>query len=398
MKKFARALTLIAIPVIAASVMLAGCKSCKGKPVETPEENEFMRDIDVAPTQKAIYEEQTKQALAEYNAVAGQHLGEDGEPDIENEEVIAAAKSAAAKLYAYACYNERSLDKYVFFSNQRGTTEISGFGSAVADRQEYYLRVTESEETCGYRFHRTIKKVVDAEGTIDTFKSLFETARIRMTDKTNLLYRFEGNSMKVGDEHEGMNCSILTCDWRTGEDWGKPDVQIVKSPYLATLDEIETDIQNNAQDSNRNIRGNINIIAENIVKFASITVDEDDGCINVLMAIDTDVANADEASVKMLTAANGTSGDCNWQNNPETAGEFGIGEDTGLRIIYRLWPNGLFRTYSVIERWRGKMDLKVAKPTGVADSRTMVYYSYSDHDCDMSGYLEMLEAAKAAKG
>ena len=171
-----------------------------------------------------------------------------------------------------------------------------------------------------------------------------------MTDKTDLLYRFEGNSMKYGDEHEGMNCSILTCDWRTGEDWGVHDLQIVKAPYLATLDEIKADIQSGADNSNRSIRGNINILADNIVKFASITVDEDDGCINVLMTIDTEVANADEASVKMLTAANGTSGDCHWESNPETAGEFGIGEDTGLRIIYRLWPNGLFRMYNIIRK------------------------------------------------
>ena len=393
MKKFAKVLSLIAVPVIALCMLLAGCKSCKGKAVDTPPENQFMRDMDIAPEQHAYYELQSKQVLDEYLEVAARHLDANGEVEADNAEVIAAASSAAAKLFAFACYNERYLDKYVYFGDQVGTTDISGFGSAVAERQEYYLRVNESEDTCGYRYHRTIKKVKESSGTIDTFKSMFESARVRMTDKTDLLYRFEGNSIKSGEHHDGLGCDILTCDWRTGEDWGKSDVTMVKGSVLETLEEIKADIVASATAANKTIRGNINILADNIVKYANISIDEEDGGIFVLMTIDSEVANADEASMAMLKDANGTSGNCLWKSNPANSEE-GFGEDTGLRIMFVLWPNGLFRFYNIIERWEGRMDLKISKPMGLAESTTLVYYSYSDHDCDMTSYLEMLEAAK----
>lgn len=393
MKKFAKALSLfIAVPVIALSMFFAGCKSCKGKPVEPPNENQLMRDVDVAPAQRAYYETQTRQVLDEYLAVAANHVNGDGLVDADDKEVVAAASSAAAKLYAFACYNERYLDKYVYFGNQTGTTDISGFGKAVADRQEYYLRVNESEETCGYRYHRTIKKVKESGGSIDMFKSAFESARVRMTDKTNLLYRFEGSNIKYGEQNENLGCEVLTCDWRTGDDWGKPDIAMVKGSPLETIEEIKSDIEVTANDDNKSIRGNINILADNVVKYANIIVDDETGGIFVLMTINTDVANEDAASMAMLKNANGTKGKCIWKNDPATANAGGFNEDTGLRIIFALWPNGLFRMYNIIERWKGKMGV-VGNPQGLADSTTLVYYSYSDYDCDMSGYLEMLKAA-----
>ncbi len=398
MKKFAKVFTLIAVPVIAASMLFAGCKSCKGKAVDPPPENQLMRDIEVPPEQHAYYEAQSRQVIEEYQEVAARHTDANGEVDANNSEVVAAASSAAAKLYAFACYNERYLDKFVFFGDQVGDTDVSGFGSATAERQEYFLRVNESENTCGYRYHRTIKKVKESSGTIDTFKSLFESARVRMTDKTNLLYRFEGNDIRYGEHNDALSCDVLTCNWRTGDDWGKADIEMVKGSYLETLDDIKADILASANGDNKNIRGNINILADNIVKYANIVVDEETGGIFVLMTIDTDVANADDASMAMLKNANGTSGNCLWKGDPSTVNDEGFGEDTGLRIIYALWPNGLFRMYNIIERWEGKMDLKIAKPTGLAESTTLVYYSYSDHDCDMAGYLNMLEAAKEQVG
>ncbi|MDE6868155.1 MAG: hypothetical protein K2J83_03320 [Clostridia bacterium] len=389
MKKIVKALAFIVAPVIAIFSFFTGCKGCKGTRVTIPDNGEFMRDIDVAPDFEAYYEAQTKQVIAEYKAVASRHLTEDGEIDTENAEVVAAANSAAAKLYAYACYNESQLDKFVYFSNQTGTTDISGIGAATADRQEYYLRVNETEQTCGYRFHRTIKKVKESTGTMGTWKGLFESARIRMTDKTDLLYRFEGegSSIRYGGYNDDLSCNVLAADWRTGDDWGVSDVIMKKGAKLNTLEEIEADIQAQAGNGNGYIHGNINILADNIVKNATVFVDDDES-IFVVMSIDTEVANADQASMTMLKNANGTSGNCNWKSAPEDP------EDTGLLIVFFLWPNGLFKTYTIAERWEGKMDLKIAKPTGTADSQTNVVYSYSDHDCDMTAYLEMLEHAK----
>ena len=158
MKKILKALSLLTVPVIFLCAFITGCK--KGKDVEL-DNGQIMQDMQTAPLQKAAYEEYSRQALEEYKNVASQHTV-DGEIDTENENVIAAANKASAKLFAYACYNERLLDKYVYFSHQEGNTDLGLSGSATALRQEYYLRVNESGNTCGYRYHYTIKKVTDA--------------------------------------------------------------------------------------------------------------------------------------------------------------------------------------------------------------------------------------------
>ena len=394
MKKFVKVLTCIAAPVIAASVMLAGCKGC-GKKVKV-DLGVIMQDIEVAPTQKAYYEEQTKQVLAEYNAVAQLHPGEDGEPDHDNEEVIAAARPAAAKLFAYACYNERQLDQYVFFSNMNAETDLGGNNKGTANRQEYYLRVNETEKSCGYRYHYSLKKVIEASGTIKTFQSQFETASLRFTDKTDLLYRFSGSDIKYGKRNETLNVKLLDCTWKTDTskgDWGTHELKIQKRDPIAPED-IEADIKKNAgvdikgQDTTT-IRGNINILAENIIKYASI-IEEDNGCIIGMLTIDTAVANKDTASLKMLRLSN-DSDNCHWVAGSSKPDEVGtIAEDTGFMIIYWLWPNGLFRFYAIKERWEGKISLF----SGTADSQTQYYYSYSDRDCDMTRNLKMLAKAK----
>lgn len=396
MKKILKVLSLAFAPVIAVCAFLTGCKSCKGKAVdgETKEE-ELMRDIDVAPTQKPYYEEQSRRAYAEYKAVADRHRNAEGDVDMFDSEVVAAANKAAAELYAYACYNERTLDKYVYFSDQEGLTDMGSTGSAKALRQEYFLRVNENPDTptCGYRYHSTIKKVVDSSGAVSGFKGQFESARVRMTDKTNLLYRFEGNDIRYGEYNSNIDTTMLTCDWRTNsKDWGQPNIEMKKGSEIPTLEGIKKDIEDWAGDDNHTIRGNINILADNIVKYASIVEDDAEDCISIMMVIDTEVANNDPASVTMLTKANGTSGDCQWKSydDPDDSEAVGFSEDTGLRFIVRLWKNGLFRSFTAIERWRGK----IVMFNGTAESQTSVYYSYSDFDCDMTGYLNMLEKAK----
>lgn len=377
MKKIIKALSVLVAPTVALCAFFTGCK---GTSVDIGND-EIMQDINVAPSQTAVYEQATRSALEEYQSVADKHMV-DGDVDNENEEVVAAASKAAAKLFAYACYNERYLDKYVYFSNQEGLTNLGTGGSANATRQEYYLRVNETGQTCGYRYHYTIKKVMQSSGLVSLSKSLFESARIRLTDETDLLYRFEGDNIRVGEYSDTLDLDLLTCDWSTGSDWGKSEVEMVKGEYIAPED-IEADIVACADSDNKTIRANINILAENIVKSAVI-FDDDDGCINVMMTIDTEVANADQASYTMLRNAN-SSDNCTWTAS---------GDDTGLMIFFRIWGNGLFRSYTVSERWSGK----ISGFNGSADSTTVTYYSYSDRDCDMTAHLEMLEAAKTAKG
>ena len=379
MKKIVKVLSVIVAYIVLGCTFIAGCK---GKEVDDVVDTEgMMRDIDEKPTERPAYEEYSVRAIAEYTAVADRHTV-DGEVDTENEEVIRAANIASAKLYAYACYNERTLDKYVYFSNQEGETDLGGSGAATALRQEYYLRVNETEQTCGYRYHYTLKKVKQASGLVAGFKGLFESARLRFTDKTNLLYRFEGDNITIGGEHGTLGCDLLQCDWATGKDWGKPDIEMKKSAFIEP-DKIEEDIIASAGEDNITIRGNINILAENIVKHSVITK-EDEGGYFIIMTIDTAVANGDEASLKMLRKGN-SSDNCRWEDS---------GDEPGLIIIFRLWENGLFRFYNIKERWSGKIN----GFSGTADSLTSYHYSYSDRDCDMTKNLEMLEKAKELKG
>lgn len=379
MKKIVRVFSVIIAPILFVCALFAGCK---GREVENVVDfNGIMRDINVKPEEAPAYEQYSKQAIADYEEVAKRHTV-DGVVDTESKEVVKAASAAAAKLYAYACYNERTLSKYVYFSHQKGDTDLGGSGSATAIRQEYYLRVNESDKTCGYRYHYTLKKVSESTGLVAGFKSFFESARLRVTDKTDLLYRFEGDDITIGDEHPTLGCEMLNCNWKTGKDWGKPEVVMKKSEFIPP-ENIEQDIVSNAGEENITIRGNINILAENIVKNATI-VKEDEGGYFIIMTVDTAVANRDDASLKMLRKANG-SDNCEWVDD---------GDDSGLMIVFRLWDNGLFRFYNVKERWSGKIQTF----NGTADSLTTYYYSYSDRDCDMTKNLEALEKAKELKG
>ena len=380
MKK-AKIIAAIAASAVITGSFIAGC--AKSVSVNT---GGIMLDIDVAPTQTAAYEQYTKAALDEYFAVANEHLDEGGDIDIENEQVIAAAIPAAAKVFAYACYNERTLDQYVFFASQEGETDISA-GSATALKQEYYLRVNEQAGiTCGYRYHYTIKMVVNSDGLISKFKGAFESARTRITDETDILYRLEGSNIRIGAKNDVLGINLLECDWKTGKDWGEHDVIMRKSEVIDP-DKIREDIESVAGEDNITMRANINILADNILKNAVIVRDEssDEGAgYLIIMTVDTEVANRDRASLKMLRKANG-SDDCEWISE---------NGDSGLSIAFRIWSNGLFRMYSVSEKWQGK----ISGFSGTADSSTVYYYSYSDRDCDMTGYLKMLAEAKAAKG
>lgn len=371
------------VPVIASAfISLCFLVGCAESVVVTTDE--LIRDLDVSPTQSATYEQYSKKAIEDYFAVADGHVV-GGETDYENEEVIAAASEAAAKLFAYACYNERTLDQYVFFAAQEGTTDISA-GSAHAMKQEYYLRINETEKSCGYRYHYTIK-YADCTGALSMFRDLFQSARTRITDETDLLYRLEGSNIRKGEKSDVFEVEMLECDWATGKDWGVHEIEMIKGDYIEP-DKIEEDIVAFAGEDDITIRANINILAENMVKHAVILPDasEENGVEGYLifMTVDTDVANNDEASLKMLRRANG-SNDCEW-----VSGDDG----SGLSIVFRIWENGLFRMYSVAEKWQGKIN----GFAGTADSSTQYYYSYSDRDCDMTKYLEMLEEAKTSKG
>ena len=361
---------------------LAGC----GDAVSVNTDN-IMLVIDVKPTISVSYEEYTKKALDDYFAVAENYTDADGDIDHDNEAVQQAAMEAATKLFAYACYNERRLDQYVYFSSQDGETDLGSTGSATAMKQEYYLRINEQEGvTCGYKYQYSIKKVIKSEGTIKMFQDQFESARTRIVKDTDQLYRLEGKNYQVGGKNKLLDLNILKCDWETGSDWGVDDLpRLVKTEFIQP-ENIRADIEDVAGKDNITMHANINILADGILDSAYILkdVNEETGLLDgyiLFMSVNTEVANSDSASRKMLIHANGDS-DCAWD-----------GED-GLAIVCRIWENGLFRMYNITERWKGR----ISGFSGTVDSSTVYYYSYSDRDCDMTEYLKILEEADAKRG
>ncbi|MCD7728943.1 MAG: hypothetical protein LUI60_03430 [Clostridia bacterium] len=356
-KKLIKIFTLCLVPALI--VGLSGCKKEAGE-----NSGYVLQDTEVYPAVTAPYETESKALISEYYAVANKHLDASGDIDLTNEEVQAEARDVAAKLYAYACYNEEYLDKYVYFSDQEGKTDLGSSGSSTATKQDYKLIIHDSTEVCGYKYHYTIKKVDQSSGLVSSFKSMFESSKLRFVEAgTNCLYRFNGSDVEYDDD------GYLTCTWNIdtsqsggwGASEGEPAI-VKRGGDKLTLDGIEEDIVNIAAESPSSavIHGNVNILADGMVKNAYIIQSETGDSYTIIMIIDTDVANADESSLAMLQEANSSS-DCTWSDNK-------------LTISYQIWNNGLMRSYQVSETWEGK----ISGFSGSVKSTTNVDYSYSD--------------------
>lgn len=377
--KFVKVCALLAVPAV-----LIGASAC-GKDVGE-NKSYVLQDDGVYPAVSAAYEEDSKAAIARWQSASGAEKAE-------------VAKSVAAELFAYGCYNEEYIDKYVYFSNQTGSTNL-GNGSGEATHQNYKLIIRESENSPGYKYHYTLKNVTNATGTLSTILNLpiinqvLVQAKLRFVEDTNKLYRFEGENIRYAEGHGAdSEQPLLTCDWETGTDWGTDDPPIVKREGdKLTLDGIEEDIIQIAEGNGDEpvIHGNVNILAENIVKSASITEGKADGhsVYEVTMELDVDVANADGASVAMLKNANSAS-ECGWATDENGSGPV---------ITYQIWDNGLLKYYKIDETWEGKIKVLLLSYSGGADTETEVWYSYSQKDTDMTEKLAMLEEAKKQHG
>lgn len=393
MKAISKIFSIIIAPFVFAASVLTGCFFQNKPVVPTPEpgeEADIMRDINVAPTVTPAYAEAFGQAFSAYKQVADAHKDEYGEVDWNDAEVSSAARTAAAKMFAYARYNLYYLDKFVYFADQEGSTDLGPVtGTAAATKQEYYIRVNENPNSCGYRYHYTIKSVdrQKSTGLVAGMAGLFESGRIRITDQTDRLYRFECEDMKAITTHYNsvLKVNVMSCPWVKGKDWNKPDLKIVKRDPIAAED-ILKDIEENAGANDVSMPGNVNILAENVLQAAKI-MENDDGYI-LIMNVDTAVANKDAASLRMLRNAN-DSNDCVWQKGEKSADDTLLDEDTGLKIVCALWKNGLVRQIAIDERWTGT----IKAFNGSAKSYTCTYYSYSDRDCDMTVPLKMIAAA-----
>ncbi len=358
-RKLFRLLPVLLVP----AVMLVATSGCK-KDVVDAEVSYELNDVDVYPEQKGPYADEVAEVLSSYK------------------NSTLSAEKAAAQLFAYACYSEEYLDSYAYFSYQGGETDYGKSGTSSAVKQDYKLIVNgDTEEEGGFKFHYTIKHVNEASGLLSAVTNLFESAKLRIVDEDTLLYRLEGENVEYGDDGQ-----TLVCDWvvkSTESDWGvKDDYPIVKRAEKLDLDGIASDIVDIAENDTDNmvIHGNINILADNIVEFAEITEDTVDGhtVYTVEMTINTEVANADASSIAMLGESNGASS-CSW---------------TDYTIYYKIWDNGLFYYYMLVEGWKGK----ISGFSGEVGSLTYVRYSYSAEDTDTTDKKAFLEKAKQEHG
>ena len=345
---------LLAVPAVLLSV--TGCSS-EGNA------GYIMYDYEVAPTVTAPYADESQAVLSQYF---------NGNMS---------ATEAAAALYAYGCYNEEYLDSYVYFSNQVGTTDLGSNGKSTATKQDYKLIIHESDDTCGYKYHYTIKKVDSCSGTIANFKTSFESCRLRFVKDTNVLYRFNGSNVHYdGNTAYHESSQFLTCDWSPdASDWGTSDDEpsiVKRDGEKLDLEGIKTDIVDigTSYPSDAVIHGNINILADNVIESATIDdLTSSYGCYYISMTLDVDVANSDSASSSMLQESNSSS-NCSWDK---------------LSINYTIWPNGMLRTYIIYETWSGR----ISGFSGSVDSTTSVYYSYSERDTDITDKLTLIEGS-----
>ena len=334
-----------------------------------------LADTEAYPAVSAPYAEESRAELERWRSAGA----------LASDELTA---EVAARLFAYACYNEEYVDRYVYFSSQTGETSISA-GSSTVTKQDYKLIIHGDEQDPGYKYHYTIKNVDKISGPIGMFESLFEGGtRLRFVEDGKL-YGFNGKNQRYVED-ESLVDPVLTCDWEIDPSrWGTDDsLQLRREGDKLTLDGIAQDIVSLAQatadgDAEPVVHCNINILAEGIVKSASIASTEYGGntVYTITMDIDTEVANADTASMQMLRSANGSS-DCEWVSEEDGG---------GLKIIFQIWDNGLFKLYGLNETWNGS----TYGFNGTASSNLSVRYSYSGRDTDLTEKQKMLDEVLA---
>ena len=370
-------LSLLAVPAI-----VVGAAACKDDGAANS--GYELLDKDEYPSVEAPYEDESRAAIERWLAA-------------ENNPLTSAqvAKEVAAELFAYACYNEEYIDKYVYFSDQTGSTDLPAWGSSTVRKQDYKLIINENDETCGYKYHYTIRHVDEISGLISVAKSAFESSALRFVVDTNVLYRFEGGDSEYFED-ENQEQKVLTCNWTPkGDAWGvsEDEPPIVKRDgEKLNLEQIEEDIVQTAlSDGEAVIHGNINVLADDIISSASIQSMELDGgtVYTITMRTNAEVLNNDEASIAMLQKSNDAE-QCRWADN---------GQGEGPTIIFQIWDNGLFKLYGISENWIGNMSYgPINVKNGEANSRLSVQYSYSDRDTDMTAKLAMLDEAIASRG
>ena len=296
----------------------------------------------------------------------------------------------AAYLWVLAGYNHGQSERFAYFQNKLGETDLGSEGKGKLAYQQYHkeLRANDAENFGGGKYHYTIKHVYDS--TLPSiYGDMLEDAAIRFVanvDGLNGLYRFklngDGEEVTQFTGKELLGEEILTTKWQTGSDWGKAEkvygaYRIVENDK--SLDEVMTALENDIQTcemENRQVMGNINTLGDGVVKDATITPSSDGSYYTIVMTLDLGALNADARSIQFLEDDN-TAKNMKWNK---------------CNVTFEMWKTGLFKSYSIEENWSGK----IVVYDGSAEVSNKVFYSYTAQDCSMDKEVAFLKEFDAS--
>ncbi len=352
--------------VTAATLVLSACGTAGDPPMV---DETYLSGHNTAPDFEAYYSEQVAEVLA-------------------SDTLDDATK--AAYLWVLAGYNHGQSERFAYFQNKLGETDLGSEGKGKLAYQQYHkeLRANDAENFGGGKYHYTIKHVYDS--TLPSiYGDMLEDAAIRFVanvDGLNGLYRFklngDGEEVTQFTGKELLGEEILTTKWQTGSDWGKAEkvygaYRIVENDK--SLDEVMTALENDIQTcemENRQVMGNLNTLGDGVVKEATITPSSDGSYYTVVMTLDPGALNADARSIQFLEDDN-TAKDMKWNT---------------CNVTFEMWKTGLFKSYSIEENWSGK----IVVYDGSAEVSNKVFYSYTAQDCSMDKELAFLKEFDAS--
>ena len=352
--------------VTAATLVLSACGTAGDPPMV---DETYLSGHNTAPDFEAYYSEQVAEVLA-------------------SDTLDDATK--AAYLWVLAGYNHGQSERFAYFQNKLGETDLGSEGKGKLAYQQYHkeLRANDAENFGGGKYHYTIKHVYDS--TLPSiYGDMLEDAAIRFVanvDGLNGLYRFklngDGEEVTQFTGKELLGEEILTTKWQTGSDWGKAEkvygaYRIVENDK--SLDEVMTALENDIQTcemENRQVMGNLNTLGDGVVKEATITPSSDGSYYTVVMTLDPGALNADARSIQFLEDDN-TAKNMKWNK---------------CNVTFEMWKTGLFKSYSIEENWSGK----IVVYDGSAEVSNKVFYSYTAQDCSMDKELAFLKEFDAS--
>ena len=351
--------------VTAATLVLSACGTAGDPPMV---DETYLSGHNTAPDFEAYYSEQVAEVLASTLDDA----------------------TKAAYLWVLAGYNHGQSERFAYFQNKLGETDLGSEGKGKLAYQQYHkeLRANDAENFGGGKYHYTIKHVYDS--TLPSiYGDMLEDAAIRFVanvDGLSGLYRFklngDGEEVTQFTGKELLGEEILTTKWQTGSDWGKAEkvygaYRIVENDK--SLDEVMTALENDIQTcemENRQVMGNLNTLGDGVVKDATIKPSSDGSYYTIVMTLDLGALNADARSIQFLEDDN-TAKDMKWNK---------------CNVTFEMWKTGLFKSYSIEENWSGK----IVVYDGSAEVSNKVFYSYTAQDCSMDKEVAFLKEFDAS--